>query len=139
MSLAPGEERALKQIGDELYRSDPKLAALLATFTRLTCREEMPRREFLLGRWSRLTRLFPHAPSRLAALIPVAAAACALGLIVMFVALFSHPGGKGLSCGAPSLSSCGTQGNAPGHGRKSGGAGGGPAGAAVIRAGLGAR
>jgi len=142
MSLAPGEERALRQIGDELCRSDPKLAALLATFTRLTCRDEMPRREFLLGRWSRLTRLFPEAPSRLTAIISVAAATCALGLIVLFVALFAHPrgsDGRGLSCGTPSSASCTLRGDVTGHAGTSGGVSQNSPGTAVIRTGLGAR
>jgi hypothetical protein len=49
MTLAAGEERALARIEGALRRSDPKLAAMLSTFNRLTRSEEMPRREFLFG------------------------------------------------------------------------------------------
>jgi hypothetical protein len=48
MSLAASEERALAQIEASLRRSDPKLAAMLSTFSRLNQAEVMPRREFLL-------------------------------------------------------------------------------------------
>jgi hypothetical protein len=42
MSLSAREQHALGGIEDGLARSDPKLAAMLATFTRLTSGEEMP-------------------------------------------------------------------------------------------------
>jgi hypothetical protein len=45
MSLSPREQHALDSIKDRLAGSDPELAALLATFTRLTSGEEMPDRE----------------------------------------------------------------------------------------------
>jgi hypothetical protein len=48
MSLAASEERALARIEASLRRSDPKLAAMLSTFSRLNQAEVMPRREFLL-------------------------------------------------------------------------------------------
>jgi hypothetical protein len=125
MGLAPGEQRALKQIDEELCRSDPKLAALLTTFTRLTCHEDMPRREFLLGRRWRFRQLFPKAPPRIVSFIPVAMAAFALGLIVMIFAVFGHssrPAGR-LSCGVPSLASCELYGNQAGHAGAPGGTG----------------
>jgi hypothetical protein len=45
MGLDPQEQRSLKSIGERLSGSDPGLASLLATFTRLTSAEEMPARE----------------------------------------------------------------------------------------------
>lgn len=45
MSLTAREQQALHAIEDEIAGSDPKLASLLATFTRLTSGEEMPVRE----------------------------------------------------------------------------------------------
>lgn len=119
MSLAPGEQRVLDEIDAELCHSDPKLAALLSTFTRLNCREEMPRREFLAGRRSRFGRLFPHAPPRLISLLPVALAASALGLVFGLFAAFGHPGrpvGQRISCGSASLTSCELYGNTSGQG-----------------------
>jgi len=44
MSLSPREQHALDSIGERLAGSDPELAALLATFTRLASGEEMPDR-----------------------------------------------------------------------------------------------
>lgn len=45
MSLSAQEQQALNAIGDNLSVSDPELASLLATFTRLTAGENMPERE----------------------------------------------------------------------------------------------
>jgi hypothetical protein len=45
MSLSAREEQILGSIEDGLARSDPKLAWMLATFTRLASGEEMPVRE----------------------------------------------------------------------------------------------
>jgi hypothetical protein len=44
MSLSPREQHALDSIRDRLAGSDPELAALLATFTRLASGEGMPAR-----------------------------------------------------------------------------------------------
>ena len=44
MSLSPREQHALDSIRERLAGSDPELAALLATFTRLASGEEMPAR-----------------------------------------------------------------------------------------------
>jgi hypothetical protein len=49
MSPSAREQHVLDSIKDELTDSDPKLAGLLATFTRLVSGEEMPLRE---GIWS---------------------------------------------------------------------------------------
>jgi hypothetical protein len=45
MSLSARDEQALSGIADGLACSDPVLAAMLATFTRLTSGEEMPATE----------------------------------------------------------------------------------------------
>lgn len=45
MSLSAREQHVLDSINDELTGSDPKLAGLMATFTRLVSGEEMPLRE----------------------------------------------------------------------------------------------
>ncbi len=50
MGLRAGERRALHSIEDGLAVSDPKLASLLATFTRLTASEALPGRETIPNR-----------------------------------------------------------------------------------------
>ena len=45
MSLSSHEQHALHSIEDRLCVSDPELASLLATFTRLNAGEDMPVRE----------------------------------------------------------------------------------------------
>ena len=59
MSLSPKEQQALASIEDGLVGSDPKLAALLATFARLASGEEMPVREKIRAIWHR-----PHGNAR---------------------------------------------------------------------------
>ena len=56
MSLSAWEQQALRSIEDGLTASDPKLASLLATFTRLTSGEAMPVRQKIRARWRRATR-----------------------------------------------------------------------------------
>lgn len=56
MSPDAWERRALDSIKDGLAGSDPRLAALLATFTRLASGEEMPAREELPARPLRAIR-----------------------------------------------------------------------------------
>ena|ERR1700728_263516 len=48
MSLSAREQQALDSIKDGLAGSDPQLAALLTTFTRLASGEEMPVQEDIL-------------------------------------------------------------------------------------------
>lgn len=48
MSLSAREELALSSLEDGLARADPKLASLLAMFSRLTSGEQMPAREKIL-------------------------------------------------------------------------------------------
>jgi len=45
MSLSAWEQQALNSIEERLVRSDPQLATLLVSFTRLVSHEEMPVRE----------------------------------------------------------------------------------------------
>lgn len=45
MSLSTREQQALDSIEDRLAGSDPRLASLLSTFTRLTAGEALPKRE----------------------------------------------------------------------------------------------
>jgi hypothetical protein len=45
MSLSARDRQALDSIEDQLAGSDPRMASLMATFTRLTSGEEMPARE----------------------------------------------------------------------------------------------
>jgi hypothetical protein len=54
VGLPARQEKALEGIESTLRASDPKLAALYATFTRLTSCEEMPRAEQLRHRAGRL-------------------------------------------------------------------------------------
>jgi len=55
MSLSAHEQHVLHTIEEQLTCSDPKLASLLATFTRLASGEEMPIRERLRAGWWRAT------------------------------------------------------------------------------------
>ena len=50
MTLSARDRRALDSIGDRLSGTDPHLASLLGTFTRLTAGEDMPVRE-QIRRW----------------------------------------------------------------------------------------
>lgn len=45
MSLSAWETQVLDSIKEDLARSDPRLVALMGTFTRLVCDQEMPARE----------------------------------------------------------------------------------------------
>ena len=74
MSLSTWERQALDSIKDGLAGSDPELATLLTTFTRLAADEEMPKRATLQAR-SR--RAIQRAPPRGAGRAGVPAAALA--------------------------------------------------------------
>jgi hypothetical protein len=118
MSLAAGERRALTQIEGALRRSDPKLAVMLSTFNRLTRCEEMPRREFVFGRGP--LRWLPARPGpwpdrwrgRIAGILPLVIATCALGLVVVVFAALSHvrpagaTQGRATSCHSVTLAGC---------------------------------
>ncbi len=54
MSLSADDRRALNSITEGLAESDPVLAGLLDTFTRLTAGEAMPAREQIGARWRQM-------------------------------------------------------------------------------------
>jgi hypothetical protein len=56
MSLTERERLTLETIDQELADDDPRLASLLATFTRLTAGERMPARELIRPAWRRPSR-----------------------------------------------------------------------------------
>ena len=62
MSLSAWEQQTLDSIKDGLVGSDPQLAALLTTFTRLASGEEMPVQEEILGGSQRTTPRPPRKP-----------------------------------------------------------------------------
>jgi hypothetical protein len=55
MSLPAAQQHTLDAIADRLRRSEPKLAAMYAVFTRLCSSEALPGREQLSGNRERLT------------------------------------------------------------------------------------
>jgi|SRR5271165_4839404 len=89
MGLGPNEQHLLGQIERALRGSDPKLAAKLATFNRLTFNEAMPLRERLL-----------HPPSRLVRFAPVAMAAFVMFMILISVTVLSRIGPAKVSSAA---------------------------------------
>jgi hypothetical protein len=118
MGLDPREQRTLRSIGERLSGSDPRLASLLDTFTRLTSAEEMPARERIRPGGGRRIwpRLFPHqgtvgqpvAPDGASALKRIGLAvwlAMALGLIAIALVV-SGGGGRPGSCAAHPPASC---------------------------------
>lgn len=64
MSLSAWERQALNSIKDGLAGSDPELAALLSTFTRLASGEEMPAREKIPASSRRALRRIRRARPR---------------------------------------------------------------------------
>lgn len=84
MSLAPDERRALAEIEESLYASEPELAAKMATFAALTSGEKVPR-----WKWLSPWRL------RLKRIIKLAIALALLGLLI--VAAMHTGSGAGLS------------------------------------------
>lgn len=114
MSLSAYERRALETISEKLTGSDPVLAQLLDTFTRLTASEMMPAREQIGTRWRHTMRQArrigsqhpPHRPvpllCRVAVAILVLIPLIAL-LVAMAVALGS---GSQAPCRAAQLMAC---------------------------------
>jgi hypothetical protein len=106
MGLGPNEQRLLGQIERALRGSDPKLAAKLANFNRLTFHEAMPLRERLR-----------HPPSRVVRFAPVAMAAFVLFMILISVTVLSRIGpAKGSSaaaCGIAWVQGCQAGGVSP--------------------------
>ena len=117
MGLGPNEQRLLGQIERALHGSDPKLAAKLATFNRLTLHEAMPLRERLLRPPSRVAR-----PSRLPVVrfAPVAMAA----FVVFMIAHLGYraephradPGSSAAACGIAWVEGCQGASPHPAHG-----------------------
>lgn len=95
LSLPVSQQRILNEMDKELCSSDPQLASLFATFTRLTWGEVMPGREELtagfLGRCRRSARL------KTILFFPIA-------LAVMTCAVFIGGGGRGTQKCGPVLS-----------------------------------
>ncbi len=106
MSMSAREQQKLACIAGQLAGSDPELAALMATFTRLTMGEDMPAREVIRagwraprgqrvrrrGRWPRARRVFRPAaplPWLLAAIVVTAAV-----LVAVTMALATRGGGR---------------------------------------------
>ena len=74
MCLSAREQRLLEQIGEDLGRSDPRLASMLAVFGRCTAGEAMPGREQLRTLASRARAALRAAAAAAATLIVWAAA-----------------------------------------------------------------
>jgi DUF3040 family protein len=106
MGLGPGEQRLLGQIERALRGSDPKLAAKLASFNRLTFHEAMPLRERLL-----------HPPSRVIRFAPLAMAAFVMFMLLISVTVLSRIGpskGDGAAaCGIAWVQGCQAGGVSP--------------------------
>lgn len=82
MSLCTREQHALTAIEATLRRSDPSLAAHMAGFNQFNAGEDMPRRERLPERQSRLAGVF--------LLLAVTAA----GLLAVLIGVLTGPGGQ---------------------------------------------
>jgi len=106
MGLGPGEQRLLGQIERALRGSDPKLAAKLATFNRLTFHEAMPLRERLL-----------HPPSRVVRFAPLAMVAFVMFMLLISVTVLSRIGPAKASgsaaCGIAWVQGCQAAGASP--------------------------
>lgn len=83
MSLSAHERRTLHDIAARICASDPRLASLLATFSRLTAAEEMPARE-------QVRRAAPGVLSRVLLWFVIA-----LGLIAVALAVSYGSGSSG--------------------------------------------
>ena len=109
MGLGPNEQRLLGQIERALHGSDPKLAAKLAAFNRLTLHEAMPLRERLL-----------RPPSRVVRFAPVAMAAFVVVMILISVTVLSRIGptraGSAAACGIAWVPGCQAASPHPAHG-----------------------
>jgi hypothetical protein len=102
VSLPSRQQRLLREIDEAVCRCDPRLASMLAIFTRLAAGEQMPGREQLQTPASRLLA----ATATIAALIRRAAGACARQLRRAMTAGTTAAAGlarnrRGTSPGAP--------------------------------------
>ncbi|MGH3254539.1 MAG: DUF3040 domain-containing protein [Streptosporangiaceae bacterium] len=98
MSLSAHEQQALDGIASGLAHSDPRLASLLATFSKLTSGEEMPAREKVrVVRWNalrRARRMYERAGFKRVALVLW----LVIGIALVAVALAVSHGGSGKAC-----------------------------------------
>ncbi len=102
MSLSEREQQALQSIEDGLTGADPRLAALLATFTRLTADEALPLRERIdAGRrlGVRPRRRMPLPGGRLPWQYTCALLWFGVTLALIALALVLGHGGSRASCG----------------------------------------
>jgi hypothetical protein len=109
MGLGLRERRTLARIEQSLQRSDPRLAARLATFTSLTCGSAIPRWERLSPWRLRLRRL---------ALLTAGTAAAALFVAALVFGQVRHSSGAeraACNVAAGRLSICQPAGGPPGH------------------------
>jgi hypothetical protein len=110
MSLTTREQQALDAIENRLAGSDPNLAALLATFARLTSGEGMPAREQVCQEIRCTRQVFRRAWRRLAAYAGLNRALAllwvlvAIGLIAVAAALSGFGGGA--ACVKPWAAAC---------------------------------
>jgi len=109
MGLVPRERRTLARIEQSLQRSDPGLAARLATFTSFTSGSAIPRWERLSPWWLRL---------RCLALLTAGTAATALFVAALVVGQVRHSSGAPravCNVAAGRLSICQPADGPPGH------------------------
>ena len=108
MSLSAREQHVLDSIKDELTDSDPKLAGLMATFTRLVSGEEMPLWERI---WSG-SRRAGRRPRRARTVTPGALLLLWLltSVVLIAIALILSHGASGSpgGCAQPWLAVCAT-------------------------------
>jgi Protein of unknown function (DUF3040) len=101
MSLSAWEQQALDSIKDDLAGSDPQLASLLTTFTRLASAEEMPVQETIVSGRSR--RMAGHVKLQWAVLLLWLLITVAMITVALTL---SHGGGQGTCTGSwPTLCS----------------------------------
>jgi hypothetical protein len=98
MSLSAHEQQALDGIAAGLAHSDPRLASLLATFSKLASGEEMPAREKVrVARWNiliRARRMYERMGLKQAALL----LSLLVGIVLVLVALAASHGASGNAC-----------------------------------------
>jgi Protein of unknown function (DUF3040) len=107
MSLSLGEWRVLHGIDNALRRSDPKLAAMLAMFCRLSASDVMPRHERLGTLAVRVYAVLLQATAAVAKLIARSAAltrawSAALARVVARALVFKSWPGERSACWSPS-------------------------------------
>ena len=93
MSLSAREQQALDSIQDGLAGSDPQLAALLTTFTRLASEEAMPVQEDILVGSRRKPHHRPGLQWGILALLFVI-----VGTLITVALVLSHSGGGQGTC-----------------------------------------